>query len=203
MKGRYAENDARARQVRQLWQTGEVTPPPVQTRLPIWMGYLGPKGARRAGLLGENLLSADARNWEPYRGALIEAGHDPAIGRMGGGIQGWVSDDPERDWPVVAEHLAAQVYSYRRHARMGTGLPPARPVDPERLRAHEPRGSLDYFFHGTPGQVADRIRDYTAGAPVETVYLWAGLAGMPAEMVARHIRVIATELAPLLRKVDE
>jgi hypothetical protein len=58
---------------------------------------------------------------------------------------------------------------------------------------------LDYFFHGTPEQVAGKIRDYTAGAPVETVYLWAGLAGMKADQTAEHIRTIATELAPLLR----
>jgi alkanesulfonate monooxygenase SsuD/methylene tetrahydromethanopterin reductase-like flavin-dependent oxidoreductase (luciferase family) len=200
MRGRHDETDARAREVRELWRTGAVTPAPVQERMPIWMGYLGPKGARRAGLLGEGLLAADARLWEPYRAGLVEAGHDPGTGRMAGGIQGWVSDDPERDWPVVAERLAAQVDSYRRHARIGTDLPAARPVDPERLRARDPLGSLDYFFHGTPEQVAARIREYTAGAPVETVYLWAGLPGMGFDMVARHVTMIATELAPLLRE---
>lgn len=199
MRRRHDVNDDRARQIRELWRTAAVTPRPVQERLPIWMGYLGPKGARRAGLLGEGLLSADARNWVPYREALVEAGHDPSTGRMAGGIQGWVSADPERDWPVVSEHLAVQVDSYRRHGRMGTDLPPAPPVDPERLRAKEPRSSLDYFFHGTPEQVAGKIRDYTAGAPVETVYLWAGLAGMKADQTAEHIRTIATDLAPLLR----
>lgn len=199
LETRYTENDARARQVRELWRNGQVTPAPVQERLPIWMGYLGPKGARRAGLLGEYLLSADARNWAPYREALLEAGHDPASGRMTGGIQAWVTDDPERDWPVVAEHLGAQVDSYRRHARVGTSLPPANPVDPERLRSRSPRGSLDYFFYGTPVQVASQIIDYTAGAPVDTVFLWAGLTGMPPELIRRHITTIATELAPLLK----
>jgi alkanesulfonate monooxygenase SsuD/methylene tetrahydromethanopterin reductase-like flavin-dependent oxidoreductase (luciferase family) len=202
MRTRYAENDARAREVRELWRSGAVTPKPVQPRLPIWMGYLGPKGARRAGLLGEYLLSADARNWEPYRTALAEAGHDPAGGRMAGGVQAWVTDDPERDWPVVSRHLAAQVDSYARHARQGTTLPPARPADPERLRAREPRASLDYFFYGTAPDVAARILDYTAGAPVEAVYLWAGLAGMGQDMVARHMTTIATQLAPLLREAE-
>ena len=197
---RYAENDARAREVRELWASGAVTPKPAQARLPIWMGYLGPKGARRAGLLGEYLLSADARLWEPYRAALEEAGHDPAGGRMAGGVQAWVTDDPDRDWPVVSRHLAAQVDSYARHARQGTGLPPPRPVDPDRLRAGEPRTSLNYFFYGTAEDVAARILDYTAGAPVDGVYLWAGLAGMSQDLVARHITTIATRLAPLLRE---
>ncbi len=200
LRARYAENDARAREVRELWRSGAVTPKPAQARLPIWMGYLGPKGARRAGLLGEHLLSADARNWEPYRAALAEAGHDPAGGRMAGGVQAWVTDDPDRDWPVVSRHLAAQVDSYARHARQGTAVRPARPADPERLRAGEPRTSLDYFFYGTAEDVAARIRDYTAGAPVDAVYLWAGLAGMGRDLVARHITTIATRLAPLLRE---
>lgn len=202
MGARYAVNDQRAREVRELWSSGAVTPKPVQPRLPIWMGYLGPKGARRAGLLGENLLSVDARNWEPYRAALVEAGHDPAGGRMAGGVQAWVTDDPERDWPVVSEHLTAQVDSYARHARQGTTLPPARPADPDRLRARDPQSSLDYFFYGTAQDVAARILDYTAGAPVEAVYLWAGLPGMSQDLVARNVTRIATQLAPLLRAAE-
>lgn len=202
MRTRYTENDRRAHQVRELWRTGAVTPAPVQDRLPIWLGYLGPKGARRAGRLGEHLLSADARLWPTYRDALVEAGHDPARARMAGGIQCWVTEDPDRDWPTVAEHLAAQVDSYARHARVGTDLPPATPVDPARLLDREPRSPLGYFFHGTPETVAAKILDYTAGAPVDTVYLWAGLAGMGPELVTRHITTIATRLAPLLARAS-
>ncbi|WP_329409153.1 LLM class flavin-dependent oxidoreductase [Nocardia vinacea] len=199
IRTRYAANDARAREIRELWQSGAVTPSPVQQRLPIWMGYLGPKGARRAGTLGEYLLSADARIWPPYRDGLLAAGLDPSHGRMAGGVQAWVTDDPDRDWPLVRTHLAAQVDSYARHSVQGTDRPMPRPVDPDRLRANEPRTSLNYFFFGTPAEVAARILDYTAGAPVDSVYLWAGLAGMDEALVARHINTIATELAPLLR----
>lgn len=197
---RYRENDARAGQIRELWRTGAVTPVPVQPRLPIWMGYLGPKGARRAGLLGEHLLSADVRNWIPYRDALIEAGHDPSAAKMGGGIQGWVSHDPERDWPLISEHLAFQADSYRRHGRMGFDLPPAAPVDPEKLRARRPRShsSSDYFVHSTPEGMASFIDEYTGDAPVDIVYLWAGLPGMTPDLIAGHLGTIAADLLPLV-----
>jgi hypothetical protein len=33
---------------------------------------------------------------------------------------------------------------------------------------------------------------------VETIFLWASLAGMPEEMVARHVQTICTRLAPLV-----
>jgi alkanesulfonate monooxygenase SsuD/methylene tetrahydromethanopterin reductase-like flavin-dependent oxidoreductase (luciferase family) len=198
LRQRHAVTDARARELRQLWEI--VTPRPAQARLPVWMGYQGPKGARRAGLLGEGLLSIDPRLWPPYRDALIEAGHDVATaGRMAGGINGWVTEDPDGDWPMVSKHIAAQFDSYRRHMVEGTDRPPPRPVDPDRLRSRqEARHPLDTITYGTPDDVAAHIRASTADVPVETVFLWASIAGMPEEVVARNVRTICTELAPRL-----
>jgi alkanesulfonate monooxygenase SsuD/methylene tetrahydromethanopterin reductase-like flavin-dependent oxidoreductase (luciferase family) len=196
---RYGTTDGCARELRRLW-ADVVTPRPVQEHLPIWMGYQGPKGAGRAGRLGEGLLTADARLWPAYRDALAAAGHDPATkGRMAGGVNGWVTNDPEGDWPVVAQHVAAQFDSYRRHMVEGTDQPAPRPVDPDKLRTRAAaRGPLDSIVYGTPAEVADRLRASTAAAPVETVYLWASIAGMPDDLVVRHVRTICNELAPLL-----
>jgi alkanesulfonate monooxygenase SsuD/methylene tetrahydromethanopterin reductase-like flavin-dependent oxidoreductase (luciferase family) len=195
MTRRYGATDACARELRRLWTI--TTPPPVQSRVPIWMGYQGPRGARRAGLLGEGLLSANASLWPGYHDALVEGGHDPATARMAGSINGWVTDDPERDWPLVAKHVGAQFDSYRRHMVEGTDQPVPRPVDPEQLRARtESRGTLDRVVYGTPEAVASDIRLFTAGAPVETVFLWASIAGMPEAVVAQHVRTICTQLAP-------
>jgi alkanesulfonate monooxygenase SsuD/methylene tetrahydromethanopterin reductase-like flavin-dependent oxidoreductase (luciferase family) len=205
MSTRYEANDDRARRIRELWANRAVTPSPAQARVPIWMGYLGPKGARRAGRLGEFLLSPDARNWENYRQGLVEGGHDPSVARMGGGIQAWISDDPDRDWPAVREHLAEQANSYRWHGRMGySDLAPFKPVDPDVLRRRRPRGrtSTDYFVFGTAAEVAEFVHGFTAGAPVDTLYFWAALPGMTADRVAANVRAIATDLAPLLRVLD-
>ena len=162
------------------------------------MGYQGPKGARRAGLLGEGLLSIDPALVEPYRSGLADGGHDPDRARMAGGIQGWASEDPEADWPVVARHLANQVDSYRRHMVEGTDQPVPRPIDPDRLRQRDFGGPLSSFVYGTPEEVAARLRAHVGDAPVETVFFWASIAGMPEEMVARNVRTICTRLAPLL-----
>jgi alkanesulfonate monooxygenase SsuD/methylene tetrahydromethanopterin reductase-like flavin-dependent oxidoreductase (luciferase family) len=198
MATRYRATDDTARELRRLWGPGGVTPHPVQERLPLWMGYQGPKGARRAGLLGEYLLTASKESWPAYRDALAEARHDPAAARMAGGIQGWVTEDPDADWPEVARHLAYQVDSYRRHMVQGTDAPVPKPVDPEKLRTREPRTSLDYFYYGTPGEIARRVRDKVGDAPVDTVYFWASIGGMPEKTVARHIQIVCTKLAPLL-----
>jgi alkanesulfonate monooxygenase SsuD/methylene tetrahydromethanopterin reductase-like flavin-dependent oxidoreductase (luciferase family) len=198
MDGRYGQTDAQIRTLRSLWGDGGVTPQPVQHPIPLWLGYLGPHGAGRAGRLGTGLLTANAAMWIYYREALVSAGHDPSDGRMAGGIQGWVSNDPERDWVWVSEHLEYQLNSYRRHMVEGTGQPIPRPVDVDKVRSRQPRASTDYFFLETPDRMADRVRAYTAGAPVETVFFWASLAGMSEERAAEHIQLVCNKLAPQL-----
>ena len=199
LANRYTATDSRARKIRRMFAETQLTPPPVQSRLPIWMGYQGPQGARRAGLLGESLLSTNAQLWEPYRAGLIEAGHDPAIGRMAGGLQAFVTNDPEQDWPIVSEHLRYQLDSYRRHMVEGTGQPVPRPVDPEKIRQRDLNGPpLSGFEYGTPGDVAAEILRSVADAPVDEVFIWASLGGMSDEMTAQHVHTICTQLRPLL-----
>jgi alkanesulfonate monooxygenase SsuD/methylene tetrahydromethanopterin reductase-like flavin-dependent oxidoreductase (luciferase family) len=98
---RYARTDEAVRQVRRLLGDG-VSPSPVQCPVPIWLGYQGPRGARRAGLLGTGLLTIDPDRLEPYRAGPAEGGHDPALARMAGGVQAWASEDPEADWTCPA-----------------------------------------------------------------------------------------------------
>ena len=170
----------------------------MQDPLPVWLGYQGPQGARRAGLLGERLLSADAALWGPYSDGLAEAGHPRDTGVMAGGAQAWATDDPERDWPMLAEHLAHQLNSYRRHMVEGTGRPPPKPVDVQRIVNSGGAGPLGSFTFGTPECVAEHIRASTAGAPVDTVFLWASIGGMSEEVVMRNIETICARLGPLL-----
>ncbi|MDO8390327.1 MAG: LLM class flavin-dependent oxidoreductase [Actinomycetota bacterium] len=196
---RYGSTDAAAREVRRLFAEGGLTPRPVQADLPIWMGYAGPQGARRAGLLGAGLLTANGEMWPHYRDALIEGGHDPATGRMAGGVQGFVTEDPERDWALVSKHLAYQLDSYRRHMVEGTGRPTPRPVDPDKVRKVDPNSPpLSSFLYGTPEEFAATVIASTAGTPVETVFIWACLGGAPEELTAQHVHTICTRLRPLL-----
>lgn len=198
LAGRYDGTDARVREMRALWASGNMRPPPVQDSIPIWLGYQGPKGARRAGVLGEGLLSVNRDLLEPYREGLIAGGHDPASARMAGALTAFVTDDPERDWPVVSKHVAWQADSYRTHMVDGTDQPVPKPVDPEKIRS---RG-LTTGFHGllvdTPQNVATKVRDATRGLPADTVFFWVSIAGMPEDMVMRHMRTICNDLAPLL-----
>jgi alkanesulfonate monooxygenase SsuD/methylene tetrahydromethanopterin reductase-like flavin-dependent oxidoreductase (luciferase family) len=196
-KTRYDTLDSRVRDLRELWRPGGVTPLPIQARPPIWLGYQGPKGARRAGLLGEKLLTLSPEAYEAYRLGLIEGGHDPASAATAGVLHGWVTEDPEGDWPLVAKHLTYQLESYRRHALEGEESPPLAPIDAERIRA-KGRTPLGPFFYGTPADVARQVKDHCADRPVETVFFWGSIGGMPDDLVARHVNILTTRLAPLL-----
>jgi alkanesulfonate monooxygenase SsuD/methylene tetrahydromethanopterin reductase-like flavin-dependent oxidoreductase (luciferase family) len=190
-------------ELRRLWAEGKVLPKPVQRPIPIWMGYQNENGARRAGLMGERLLSPRAELWPIYRQGLIDGGHDahdPAIAQMGGLLQGWISDDPEADWPVVSKHLAYQVQSYRAYAAEGKPAAAQPPIDVEALRrASGPGGQLGQFMLATPAEAAQHIRAKLAGAPVTNVYFWASIANLPEKMVVKQMQTIFTKLAPLLK----
>jgi alkanesulfonate monooxygenase SsuD/methylene tetrahydromethanopterin reductase-like flavin-dependent oxidoreductase (luciferase family) len=197
---RYGATVERVRALRSIWADDGHRPPPVQGRIPIWLGFNGPQGARRAGRLGEGLLAIDPALLDPYRRGLEEAGHDPGSARMAGLVHGFVTEDPERDWSAVKRHLAYQQDSYRRYMVEGTGGRTPRPVDPDVIRSRQigEGGLIGWFLHATPEEVAGRLRAYIGTAPVETVFFWLSIAGMPDAVVMQHLQTLSTRLAPLL-----
>ena len=50
----------------------------------------------------------------------------------------------------------------------------------------------------TPDAVAKRIADEIGGLPVDTVFVWASLGGMPEPMVVEHTTTLCRDLAPLV-----
>lgn len=196
---RYTTTDKRVTELRELFADSRHVPSPVNGEIPIFLGYQGPKGAGRAGRLGVGLLSANGALWEPYRAGLEAAGHDPSLGRMKGSFGGWVADDPDAEWPLVKEHLRYQLDSYRRYMVEGTDQRVPRPIDPDLIRAEPERArAFGGFVIDTPERIAAAIMDQVDDAPVEEVFIWASIAGMPEQMVADHIHRIATRLQPLL-----
>lgn len=187
----------RAREVRRLIDSGGVTPRPVQDPFPLWIGTNGPRGARRAGRLGERLLSAQPQLVEEYRAGLAEGGHEPTSARMSGPVNIFLSDDPERDWPIVSRYLGYQWDSYNVAAVEGTDRPAPPPVDTEAARANGLTGGLRGCLVTTPDDAEAQLRATFLGTPVETVFAWAWLPGVPDEIVQRHIELWC-ELEPRL-----
>ena len=197
---RYGLTDAAVAEIRNLLDDGIVTPPAAQRPFPIWLGYQGPQGARRAGRLGVGLLSLDRSLLEPYREGLVEGGYDPAIARTGGMLDIIVADDPEATLARIAPHYAHQLNTYRHATVAGTDAPTPREISAEKLLAgSDGNGSIPGLRVLTPTDAIDAIREATEGAPVEHVYLWASVAGMPGDLVDRHVELLFTQVAPALR----
>ena len=196
---RYGLTDAAVAEIRRLLDDGIVTPPAAQDPFPLWLGYQGPQGARRAGRLGVGLLSLDRALLEPYREGLVEGGHDPAIARTGGMLDIIVADDPDAAFERILPHYAHQLNSYRAAAVAGTGRDAPREITVEKLRGGATqKGQIPGLRVLTPADAISAIRDATDGAPVEHVYLWASVAGMPDDLVERHVELMCTQVAPNL-----
>jgi alkanesulfonate monooxygenase SsuD/methylene tetrahydromethanopterin reductase-like flavin-dependent oxidoreductase (luciferase family) len=200
---RYPLLERRAAEIRRLWDEGGVTPQPVQERPPIWIGGRGPRAARIAGRLGEGLLCLDPGLLEPYRHALEGAGHPPASARLAGLANLILADDPEATWARIRPHLAYQWESYARYgADDGGGVKSAAVAqastaqDVDGLRSQGPVMSPPRFDVVTPADAATRLREWLDGLPVAEVFFWDSIAGMPDDLVERHIELLATQLAP-------
>ena len=194
-------------EIRRLWAEGVCMPPPVQDPVPIWLGVMAPRGARIAGRLGTGLLWLDERLLEPYREGLAEGGHDPSAGRMSGLAMVILADDPEEARARIRPHLAYQRETYARYGREGmedgdAALPPTLVRDAEGRRedregpgAHARPPRLHVL---TPDDAIPFLSGWLAGLPVEHVFFWESIAGMPDDLADRHVELLATRLRPAL-----
>jgi alkanesulfonate monooxygenase SsuD/methylene tetrahydromethanopterin reductase-like flavin-dependent oxidoreductase (luciferase family) len=200
--------EERVHEMRRQWAEGIATPPPVQDPLPVWLGVMGPRGARMAGRLGAGLLWMGDELVEPYERGLREGGHDPAISRRGGLVNFILADDPEAVWPAIKPHIAYQRNSYNRYGIEGKADGKAGalslsqgPVDVEALRQRTGPPISPGCDVVVPEEAISRLRDWLEGRPVQDIFLWASIGGMPDDIAARHCELVATKLAPALTEV--
>lgn len=203
VKRRWEMLEERIREIRRLWDEGVIVPPPVQTRIPIWVGALGPRTARIAGRTGEGLQWLNQDQLQPYLEGLKEGGHDPASGRLCGPAGLIVADDPEKVWAEIKPNLGYQWSTYATYGAEGTDKAGAlivrdldTTVDPETLRSPGPAMVMPAFDVVTPDECVARLTAWLSPMPAVEVFFWDSIAGMREELVHRHIELLATQVAP-------
>jgi alkanesulfonate monooxygenase SsuD/methylene tetrahydromethanopterin reductase-like flavin-dependent oxidoreductase (luciferase family) len=196
VKRRFELLEQRVSDVRQMWEDGRATPPPVQDPFPMWLGVMGPRGARMAGRLGAGLLWLGAKLMEPYREGLEEGGHDPAVARCAGLASLFVADDPEAAWPRVRPYLQYQRDSYARYGAEGRD-----DSEPAGTKALSADNDDPTFAVVTPEQAIDRMRRWLGELPVADVFMWESIAGMPDDLADRHVELVSSVVAPALADV--
>ena len=196
LTARYTRTDATLAEVRRLLDAGVVTPPPVQRPFPLWAGYQGPQGAARAGALGVGLLSLDRTNAAIYADALETNGHGASSARLGGVVDLIVCDDPERTKRRLLPHFVWQRHSYRAARGLEESYDEMLAGIAERL---DRTGELPGLAVCTAADAIALVRSRTEGLPVHHVYLWASLAGMPDDLVDRHVELICGDVRTALQ----
>lgn len=203
---RFSELESRIVEVRRLWDDGLVTPPPLQDRIPIWVGGFGPRAARIAARTGEGLLYNGPEILPVFRDALVVAGRDPGSARMSGTVNLVINDDPDRAWPRIAPHFAYQWETYAHYGSLEAtsigasavaGL--SSKIDPETLRTRSSIVTPPLFDVVTPGEAVRRIREWMAPLPITHAFFWDSIGGMPDDLVSQHIELLGTQVAPALR----
>jgi alkanesulfonate monooxygenase SsuD/methylene tetrahydromethanopterin reductase-like flavin-dependent oxidoreductase (luciferase family) len=199
-KRRYHVYEESIRELRQLW--GEepgaervITPGPIQRPVPIWGGFQGPQGARLAGRLGLGLQSAEPGLLEPYLEGLAAGEHPISTARMSASYEFFVTDDPEKTWAEIGDHVMYRWNSYNRYMYEGT----RRESDP--TPHYDTAAIKRRFLLGSAAQIADAIRARVGNLPVTDVYTWSDYPGLPDDLVDQHIEAVLTQVAPLLREI--
>jgi alkanesulfonate monooxygenase SsuD/methylene tetrahydromethanopterin reductase-like flavin-dependent oxidoreductase (luciferase family) len=174
-------------------RTVRVTPKPVQPSGPkIYMGGSTDKSAIRAARGGYQYFPGHPDLFEIYRAEREKAGFPPpeTIPR-GVATFLYVSDDPDRDWPLLARHLAYATNTYAEWAKeRGTGQ-----------TRYEAAGSLEALKAMpnikvlTPGECYDYLVEC---GPDAAVTFHALLGGLDPELSWRNLRLFEKSVLPRL-----
>ncbi len=184
--------DGRFYNVRDL----NVTPKPVQQpHPPIWLGARGDVPARRAARFRAPLLLVGPPEvYAAYADALRAEGVDPTGMPVLGSFGCVVSDDPERTWAEMREHVAYTRNLYGDWYREAADLPSdadriGRSVaDPDDLRVAYPIG--------TAAEVIARIETWRQTVPYTHMIFTANPAGMRTAQTTPWLERFAREVMP-------
>lgn len=171
----------------------DVHPKPVQPGgPPLWIAAMSTPGAMRAARFGTNLLPQGRRAevLDPYRQAVADGGADPTERRVGIIRSFYVSDDRERDWPIIrqAERFRMSVYDKFMDAT------------PDDYGWREPGGIPQGSFMGTVDECVGEIVSFVQEFGITDIASSGLPPGVEPEFMANNLNRLATEVLPEVRR---
>jgi alkanesulfonate monooxygenase SsuD/methylene tetrahydromethanopterin reductase-like flavin-dependent oxidoreductase (luciferase family) len=170
----------------------DVHPKPVQAGgPPLWIAAMSEAGARRAARFGTNLLPQGKRHevLDPYRSAVADDGRDPDTYRVGIIRSFFVSDDRERDWPIIrqAERFRMSVYNEFMDAT------------PDDYGWREPGGIPQNTFVGTADECVAELVDFARTYGVTDVASSGLPPGIDPNLMHANLERLAHDVLPRVR----
>lgn len=178
-----------------------VTPKPARVP-PILIGGFVDEAIRRAGRIGDGYISSRAQPDRVAQAFEMAAEERAKAGHEGEAIvallqNAFVTEDPERDWPMVQAGIGHQLGVYAGW-RAGTDVPgkglEVMPPDPDAIR--------QTTAYGTPDEVVSFLKplvDVLGRYTEAHLILRLHYPGMEAAPAARAIELLAREVVPSLR----
>lgn len=189
-------------QFRPSLRNAEIAPRPLQKELPVWVGVGGtPSSAARAGKLGAGMamaiLGGDPARFKPlvdvYHQAGIEAGHDVEDLKVGVTGHAYIAETTQQAKDEFYPYYS-NYWSYVNGQRGMSSGKMAR-TDFEQLTAPETA-----LFVGSPQQIVEKILHQYELFGHRRFMAQMDIGGLPFEKVVKSIELLATEVAPIVRK---
>jgi len=170
----------------------DVHPKPVQPGgPPLWIAAMSRAGALRAARFGTNLLPQGRPNEvvEPYREAVAAGGDDPTGRRYGIIRSFYVSDDRERDWPMIRQAERFRMAVYNRFMAS----------TPDDYGWTEPGGIPQTAFMGTAEECVEEIVSFATTHGLTDVVSSGLPPGVDPAWMGANVERLATEVLPEVR----
>jgi probable F420-dependent oxidoreductase len=178
-----------------------VTPKPARTP-PMLVGGFVDEAIRRAGRIGDGYIASRAEADRVAQAFAMAAEERARAGRDGPPIvavlqNAFVTDDPERDWPMVRDGVGHQLGVYAGW-RAGTDVPgtPLEVVPPDDDTIRRTTA------YGRPQDVTaylEKLVDALGAYPESHLIVRLHYPGMDAEPAAEALRLFARDVAPALK----
>lgn len=176
----------------------QVTPPPVQQPFPLWLAARSKIAAERAARFQAHLmLVGPPQVYHDYAAALRQAGEDPSRYQLLGFLPWFVSEDPERYWSEIRDHVAYFTALY------GDWYSKKADLEEDRQWDEWTRWDKDQFrtmvLLGTADQVAESLRAAASQLPYTYLLTWANPPGLDPAKAMESIELFARRVMPRLR----
>ena len=182
-------------------RNAEISPRPIQEQIPIWIGVGGtPDSAVRAGKFGVGMalaiLGGDPLRFKHlvdlYRKAGMEAGHSPDILKVGVTGHAFIAETTQQAKDEFFPYYSNYWSYVNRQRGMGSRMSRA---DFEHMAS--PNTAL---FVGSPQQIVEKVLHQYELFGHKRFLAQVDIGGLPFNKVAKNIELLATEVAPVIKK---
>jgi probable LLM family oxidoreductase len=182
-------------------RNAEISPRPLQEQIPIWIGVGGtPESAVRAGEFGVGMalaiLGGDPVRFKPlvdlYRKAGMEAGHAPESLKVGVTGHAFIAETTKQAKDEFFPYYSNYWSYVNRQRGMGSRMSRA---DFDHMA--NPNTAL---FVGSPQQIVEKVLHQHELFGHKRFLAQVDIGGLPFNKVAKNIELLATEVAPVIKK---